>query len=195
MQTMPCCPVSTLTTEAGCWSCGKPMEVCASTCTCRARTSPCSWPSRTTRWRAEVSLLEPGSQRIDGLDDPALVAAMVRVEVAWMHALVDGGAAKPEHAEAVASAGVFVPLDPAAVEDAGNPVLPFITALRAAVADPDAAKLLHRGLTSQDVLDTALMLLAQDAVARVLAELRVIADALGRLADAHRRSVMAGRTL
>jgi 3-carboxy-cis,cis-muconate cycloisomerase len=144
-----------------------------------------------------ASLLEPGSHRAPGLDDAALIRAMLRVEVAWMHALVQAGAATPAQAAAVADAadGLDPHLSPAAVEAAGNPVLPLVTALREAVADETAAGLVHRGLTSQDVLDTALVLLARATLGQVAADLDRVAAALAALADAHRASVMAGRTL
>ncbi len=143
------------------------------------------------------SLLEPGSHRAPGLDDAALVTAMLRVEVAWMEALADAGAVTPAQASAVTAAAVgFDPhLSGADVEDAGNPVLPLVTALRRAVSDPETAACIHRGLTSQDVLDTALVLLARDALGRIAADLNRTAAALAALADTHRGSVMAGRTL
>src|SRR6185436_12740913 len=53
---------------------------------------------------AMASLLEPGSHRAPGLDDAALVRAMLRVEVAWMHALAGAGAATPAQVAAVADA-------------------------------------------------------------------------------------------
>lgn len=123
----------------------------------------------------------PGSYRADGLvDDTALVRAMLDVEVAWAQVL-----------GTPVSLGSWVPeLDPAEVEAAGNPVLPLVSALRERVSGP-----VHTGLTSQDVLDTALMLLARDVLTRVSAELGRVAAALARLADEHRSSVMAGRTL
>jgi 3-carboxy-cis,cis-muconate cycloisomerase len=145
-----------------------------------------------------ASLLEPGSYRAAALvDDAALVAAMLRVEVAWMHALADGNAADSDQVIAVekAAASVDPQLAASEVENAGNPVLPLVTALRRAVSDADAAALVHRGLTSQDVLDSALMLLAREALVRVLADLDRLASALAALADDHRRSLMAGRTL
>jgi len=143
-------------------------------------------------------LLEPGAHRARGVaDDAALVAAMLRVEVAWMHALVDGGAAKADHVDAVEHAvdGWQPEPDAAEVEAAGNPVLPLVRALRDRVDDPDAAALVHVGLTSQDVLDTTLMLVARDALDRVVADLDRTAGALAALADGHRASLMAGRTL
>ena len=142
-------------------------------------------------------LLEPGAHRARGVaDEEALVSAMLRVEVAWMGALVDGGAATADHVEAVLRSveGWLPDLDEAGIEDAGNPVLPLVDALRARV-DGDARTLVHAGLTSQDVLDTALMLLAKDALGRVVTDLDRAAQDLARLSDDHRGAVMVGRTL
>lgn len=122
------------------------------------------------------SLLEPGSHRAAGVvDDGALVDAMLRVEAGWLRVL-----GFPDELKGVAPAL-------AEIEAAGNPVL----ALIASLDSPHA----HRGLTSQDVLDTALMLLARDAVSRVVADLGRVADSLAGLASEHRGSVMVGRTL
>jgi 3-carboxy-cis,cis-muconate cycloisomerase len=54
---------------------------------------------------------------------------------------------------------------------------------------------LHGGLTSQDVLDTALMLLLRDAVAAVVGDLRRAVEAVARLASEHGETAMTGRTL
>ena len=70
---------------------------------------------------------------------------------------------------------------------AGNPVEPLARALR---AHNDTA---HHGATSQDILDTALVLVARDALD--VFELDGLADACARLADEHRHTVMAARTL
>ena len=116
-----------------------------------------------------TDLLRPGAHRAAGVaDTDALIAAMLRVEVSWLRVLVESGAAQPSHANAVATAASSWQPDVGALaiaaEASGNPVVPFVAALRLAVPDPDAAALVHRGLTSQDVLDTALMLLARDAL-------------------------------
>jgi 3-carboxy-cis,cis-muconate cycloisomerase len=122
---------------------------------------------------------------------------MVKVELAWMHALADCGAAKPDHVEAVerAAAGWQPDLAARDVEDAANPALPLVRGLRARVSDPDGAALLHAGLTSQDTLDTALMLVARDALERIDTNLGRASSRLAELADEHRSTVMAGRTL
>jgi 3-carboxy-cis,cis-muconate cycloisomerase len=78
--------------------------------------------------------------------------------------------------------------------DAGNPVPPLVRALRDAVGE-QAARAVHVGATSQDVLDTALVLLARNAVAAIDADLAAAADAAARLAATHRDDVVMGRTL
>jgi 3-carboxy-cis,cis-muconate cycloisomerase len=143
-----------------------------------------------------VSVLEPGSFRDNGrLEDDVLLTAMLRVEQAWMAALVVGGAGGAEAAEALAAVPAMPTLDPVAVEATGNPVPAFVAWLRTQVDDLESAALVHRGLTSQDVLDTAMMLVAKDVLTQIGADLTSVALALGRLADRHRSTVMAGRTL
>src|SRR5262249_59794049 len=58
-----------------------------------------------------------------------------------------------------------------------------------------AADAVHKGATSQDIVDTAAMLLARDALAASAADLAAAADAAAALAAAHRDTVMIGRTL
>jgi len=83
------------------------------------------------------------------------------------------------------------------IEDAtagGNPVIPLVGILRASV--PEVARpWVHRGATSQDILDTALMLFAGDAATVLLARLDALDDALTEFAEAHRDEVAAARTL
>jgi 3-carboxy-cis,cis-muconate cycloisomerase len=78
--------------------------------------------------------------------------------------------------------------------DAGNPVPPLVRVLRDAVGERDAVAV-HVGATSQDVLDTAMLLLARDAVLAIDADLSTAAAAAARLAAAHRDDVVMGRTL
>jgi 3-carboxy-cis,cis-muconate cycloisomerase len=60
---------------------------------------------------------------------------------------------------------------------------------------PEAADYLHWGATSQDVVDSAMMLVAREALKLLLADLELAAGAAARLADEHRGTIMAGRTL
>ena len=76
----------------------------------------------------------------------------------------------------------------------GNPAEPLVRELRAAVGD-EAADYVHLGATSQDIVDTAAMLVSRRAVALVLAELDRLADGCAELARAHRSTPMAARTL
>ncbi|HEX5495337.1 MAG TPA: lyase family protein, partial [Mycobacteriales bacterium] len=76
----------------------------------------------------------------------------------------------------------------------GNPVIPLVRDLGGAV--PEAARpWVHHGATSQDILDTALSLVARRALAPVLAAAGRAGDAAAGLAGAHRDTVMVGRTL
>ncbi|WP_448071947.1 lyase family protein [Georgenia yuyongxinii] len=137
------------------------------------------------------------------VDDAAVVAAMVRAEVALLRALqacgivpdtaTDGG---PATALEDAAAGLTV--DPADLglraRGAGNAVVPLVQTLLGAVPE-DARPWVHYGATSQDIVDTALMLLAREVSATVAADLRAAAAAAAALAGKHRGTVMAGRTL
>ncbi|MFI2489125.1 lyase family protein [Promicromonospora kroppenstedtii] len=76
----------------------------------------------------------------------------------------------------------------------GNPVIPLVGALRAAVG-PQIAPVVHAGLTSQDVLDTALVLLLRDAAHAVVEDLDQAAVAAARLAAEHRGRPALARTL
>ncbi len=127
-------------------------------------------------------LLRPGIQRAVGLtDDAALLRAIVDVEAAWLAVLGhDAELQVPTDVAALAAAG----------ERVGNPVVPILDVLRSQTHSP-----VHRGLTSQDTLDTALMLIAVRARRRILADVRALTLDLARLADGHRDSLMVGRTL
>ncbi len=76
---------------------------------------------------------------------------------------------------------------------AGNPVEPLVRAIRERVGEH--ADFVHRGATSQDILDTAAMLVAQRACCVLDEELAAVADLCAELADEHRETVMAARTL
>ncbi|WP_234865522.1 lyase family protein [Sinomonas albida] len=82
-----------------------------------------------------------------------------------------------------------------AAQGGGNPVIPLVKALRAAVPDGPGRAAVHRGLTSQDVLDSALMLTAKRASVRIHADLAAAADALADLAAQHRTTPQVARTL
>ncbi|MFF0814440.1 3-carboxy-cis,cis-muconate cycloisomerase [Rhodococcus sp. NPDC003318] len=144
-----------------------------------------------------------GAQQLSPLlSDQAWVTAMLDVEGALAHAAADAGVIPGEHAVAIAAAARTLAdtLDPAllGVEGAagGNPVIPLVKHLRAECAPvgvPGAS--VHTGATSQDVIDTALMLLAQRAGSVVAAQVTAAADAAASLASRFRDTPMAARTL
>jgi len=84
-----------------------------------------------------------------------------------------------------------------AAQRAGTPAIPLVKALRESVQkeDPSAAGFVHWGATSQDVCDTALVLLLARAQAALESDLERLQLALRRVATKHRRTVMLGRTL
>jgi 3-carboxy-cis,cis-muconate cycloisomerase len=142
----------------------------------------------------------PGDHRAgDHFTQETFREAMTAVEVVWLDVLAHHGIAPAE--ARVDLSGLVQPYHEEylveEVDAGGNPVIGLVSLLRSALEDeePVAARWLHRGLTSQDVLDTALMLMAQDAVAELQHEVRGQAERLAALALAHRGTVMVGRTL
>jgi len=79
---------------------------------------------------------------------------------------------------------------------AGNPAIPMVKALIALVAadDPEAARYVHFGATSQDAMDTGLVLQLRRFLSSLGADLDRLSDALAQLADAHKATPLVGRT-
>ena len=144
-----------------------------------------------------TDLLWPGDERAGGLcSDAAVLAALVRVEAAWSTAQHEHGLiASPGPALAQLVGPDDLPALARDAEEGGNPVIPLLALLRARLGDDPAAAALHRGLTSQDVLDTGLALVLRDAAGRIRDELAAQVGTLTALADRHRGTDMAGRTL
>jgi len=145
--------------------------------------------------------------------DAALLAAMARFEAALSQAQADVGLIPPACADSIArvcdhlcgrignASAEHEGFDAGALADAarraGTLAIPFVKALTQAVARDDAAaaRWVHWGATSQDVLDTALTLQIAAAGAALQAQLAQAGDRLAALADAHRTTMMTGRTL
>lgn len=144
-----------------------------------------------------MSLLWPGEERAGDLfSEATYLAAMVRVEEAWLAAVAAAGIA-PEEAGTPLAGLVSADDVPALAEGAeagGNPVIGLVKLLRGRL-DGEAARWLHKGLTSQDVVDTALVLCLAEVLDRVDDELAAQAASLVGLARDHRATVMSGRTL
>ncbi|MFE6645564.1 lyase family protein [Nocardioides sp. NPDC057772] len=144
-----------------------------------------------------MSLLWPGEERAGDLfSEAAYLAAMVRVEEAWLAATVSSGIAPEEAGTPLAGlvSDDDVPGLAEGSEAGGNPVIGLVKLLRGRL-DGEPARWLHKGLTSQDVVDTALVLCLRDVLDRVEEELAAQAGSLIGLARDHRATVMSGRTL
>jgi 3-carboxy-cis,cis-muconate cycloisomerase len=131
--------------------------------------------------------------------DAAVVQAMVDVELALVEALVRAGLAPADAAEGLETVTEAGALDVAALGRSaaakGTPVPALVSALRERLGDHPAGAVLHRGATSQDVVDTALMLVAHRALGPLLDDLRAAADRCAELAERHRATLQVGRTL
>jgi len=130
-----------------------------------------------------TDLLWPGDARAGDLfTDARVVAAMISVESAWLAA------------RGFSSDLSGIPdIGELAEEGGGNPVIPLVKILRS--LHPPVAEHLHTGLTSQDVLDTALVLCLRPVTAKTIHNLDQQVYALASLADRHRGTRMVARTL
>ena len=135
------------------------------------------------------------------LDDQAWVQALLDVEAGLARALARAGLAPESAAHAVqtvAQARRFSLTELAeGSAAAGNPVPALVRALlrEAGSLDPQAERAIHQGATSQDIVDSALMLLLQRALPHVVDDLDACADAAADLARSHADTLIAGRTL
>jgi len=129
----------------------------------------------------------------DAVSDTAWLEAMLDAERALANAAALAGAADAADAAAVAEASdpALYDIGALAAEGRGvaNPVEPLVRALRR------RAPAAHRGATSQDILDTAAMLVAKRAVAEIAEEVEAARAACARLARTHRSTPMSARTL
>lgn len=135
------------------------------------------------------------------LDERAFVQAMLDFEAALAQAQAAAGAIPAGAGEAIAAACDARRFDVDAIVAEGARVgtiaIPLVKALTAAVAqvDADAALVVHWGGTTQDVLDTAQVLVTRRALALIDRDLSTLVDALLKLAEAHGDAPLLGRTL
>ncbi|MCG5214549.1 3-carboxy-cis,cis-muconate cycloisomerase [Streptosporangium sp. KLBMP 9127] len=126
------------------------------------------------------------------------VAAMLDVEAGLAAAQAAAGLMPGDVAEVIASVCLPERYDLDALAEragpAGNPVIPLVAALRE-LLPPPMRKYAHLGATSQDINDTATMLIAKRALLPLRADLDNAANACAELATRHAATVMAGRTV
>ncbi|QSZ50693.1 lyase family protein [Arthrobacter sp. D5-1] len=136
--------------------------------------------------------------------DRAVITAILDVEASWAAVLEEAGLAPAGSAAVVAEAADAGSYDVLSVAEraqgGGNPVIPLLGDLRARVRELDTAGVgansaVHTSLTSQDVLDSALMLLASRTVTALLAEAKGTTTALATLAEQYADTLCVGRSL
>jgi len=137
---------------------------------------------------------------LDVFSDRALVAAMLAFEAALADAeAAEGIVPKDAAAAIVAATRADIDVDAlvAAARSAGSVAIPLVKTLIATVAarDPAAAAYVHWGGTSQDVIDTAMVVVTGRALDLVARDLDRLIDALVALARSHRATPVLARTL
>ncbi|WNI18889.1 lyase family protein [Actinacidiphila sp. ITFR-21] len=152
----------------------------------------------------DAGLLSPvraGTPAEAAVSDAAWLRAMLAAEAALARAQAGLGTVPEAAARVITEVALAGRLDlrqiALAARETANPVVGLVRELTLAVAahTPEAAEYVHRGSTSQDIFDTGAMLVAAGALRVIRADLARAAEALARLAAAHRDTVMAGRTL
>src|ERR1019366_9419319 len=130
--------------------------------------------------------------------DEAWLQALLDTEAALARALERAGLAEPGAGATVTAAAQAEAFDAAELGRqaalTGNPV-PAVVRELTGMVPPDAAGAVHKGATSQDIIDTAAMLLARQALSAIAADLSASASAAAVLAATHRDTLMIGRTL
>lgn len=129
--------------------------------------------------------------------DRARLSAMLQAEAALARAEARHGVAPEALADAIEAISVDE-LDLAALGAgtavAGIPTIPFLAALRRRLPK-ELEPAFHRGATTQDIVDTALVLLMRNALALIGDDLAATVEGLARLAKDHRTTPCIGRTL
>ncbi|WP_242909983.1 3-carboxy-cis,cis-muconate cycloisomerase [Actinomadura terrae] len=157
-------------------------------------------PSEGSPPAPDAGLLSPvraGTEAEAATGDGAYLTAMLDAEAALARAQARLGIVPADAADAIAAAAASGRIDLVDVarraRGAGNPVVPLVADLRGLAGD--AGRHVHKGATSQDIVDTGAMIVASRARRGTLAHLDRALDALAGLAERYRDTPMAGRTL
>ncbi|MEU0424601.1 3-carboxy-cis,cis-muconate cycloisomerase [Streptomyces canus] len=149
----------------------------------------------------DTGLLAPGwagSPAASATADGAYLQALLDAEAALTRVQARLGLAPEGAADRVTEAARADRFDVRSLAErargGGNPVIPLVADLTEAVGEV-YGPYVHRGATSQDILDTATMLVAARTLDLLLADLHRVQRALARLASEHRDTAMPGRTL
>jgi adenylosuccinate lyase len=116
----------------------------------------------------------------------------VRVEIAVCEAWAERGVIPPDAMEAIRGASCDLDRMKEIEKQTDHDVIAFLRATGETVGE--ASRFIHLGLTSSDVIDTALALQTLEAIDQILTELDQLIEAVGQEAVRHRSTVMIGRT-
>lgn len=130
--------------------------------------------------------------------DDGFLATLLRVEAAIALAQADAGVIPNSAAERIREAceGGFIDASTVFKEGAAvaTPIIPLVQAIEGLI-DSEAAGFIHYGVTSQDIIDTALMLQSRAATQVIRDEVAAIADQCADFTRQYRHTLMVGRTL
>ena len=137
----------------------------------------------------------------DIFSDKSVLRAMLDFEIALARSEARAGIIPANTADAITQASRAAEFDLAQLSRdalrAGTPTIPFVKVLTEIVRsnNPEAAGFVHWGATSQDVSDTALILLLKQAQTLLENDLTRAQNGFAALSEKHKRTVMLGRTL
>jgi len=148
-----------------------------------------------------VNALNASTKVAEAFSDAATLRHMLRFEAELAHAAARGGLIPKRHAVTIGSACDASLYDATALVPVARRSLTLTVAVVKALTvevrrrDEEAAAYVHWGATSQDVLDTAMVLQLREAVPPLIEGLRGIVAGFAKLARKHRATPMMGRTL
>jgi 3-carboxy-cis,cis-muconate cycloisomerase len=149
-------------------------------------------------------MLSPGWANVDVnrvVGDRAWIGAALRVEGALARCQARFGIIPQDAADTIEAVADSLQVEPSSlsrgVYETSNPAISLIQQLQSAVdeASPGASDYVHLGATSQDILDSATMLVCFQALRNLQGALRDIRQELVRLIREHGATPMVGRTV
>ena len=133
--------------------------------------------------------------------DSEAIAQMLRVEATLAEAQANKGLFSKVIAETIAANCITSEIDIEQLKNdiqlGGNAAIPLVKQLTKIVTtrDPEAAKYIHLGATSQDVVDTVMVLQIQEFITWIDKKINLLEEQLTALTLKHRQTIMIGRTL
>jgi 3-carboxy-cis,cis-muconate cycloisomerase len=150
--------------------------------------------------RIDSALFAPHFNDLDiaeAFSDEQFIRRLLEVEAALAKVQAGLGVIPVEAGEQIAAVAAALEVDRerlrAGTERDGFPIIELVRQLREQVGG-EAATYVHWGATTQDIMDTALVLQMRAALGKIEGTLQRLIERLARLADQYRDCLMAGRT-